>query len=117
VQEPAGSWGVADVDTVAPHGAELEEAHARLSQSPDSGFVTTATVQRRDATGIDILRACTLTRTEVAGTRTTVIEDASEWFAALRDIFGMGLDDLSAAEREALWARVRAQHEAWVRDA
>ena len=117
VQEPAGSFVVADVGTVAPDRGELEAAHESLSQAPDSGFVTTATAQRRDATGVDILRSCTLTRTEAAGTRQTVIEAESDWFAALRDVFGLHLDDVSAAERHALWARVRAQHEAWLRDA
>jgi N-hydroxyarylamine O-acetyltransferase len=116
-QEPAGSFVVADADTRAPRRAELDEAHARLSRSPDSGFVTTTTAQRRDATGVDILRACTLTRTETSGTRRTVIERETDWFAALREIFGIGLDDVPLAERRALWARVRAQHEAWLRDA
>ena len=32
----------------------------------------------------------------------------------LRDVFDLPLDDLSGGEREALWARVRAAHEAWL---
>jgi hypothetical protein len=29
-------------------------------------------------------------------------------------VFDLPLDDLTAREREALWARVRAAHEAWL---
>jgi N-hydroxyarylamine O-acetyltransferase len=113
VQEPAGAFIVADADTVAPDRRELEASHDLLSTSPDSGFVTTATAQRRDATGVDILRSCTLTRTEASGTSRSVIERPDDWFAALADVFGIELADVGPAERRTLWERVRAQHEAW----
>jgi N-hydroxyarylamine O-acetyltransferase len=84
-----------------------------LSTSPDSGFVGTATAQRRDATGVDILRSCTLTRTEASGTSRTVIEAPEDWFAVLSDVFGIELADVGVPERRALWDRVVAQHERW----
>jgi hypothetical protein len=51
----------------------------------------------------------------VAGgaTRTTLLADEREWFAALDDVFGLPLPDVDDAERHALWQRVRAQHDAW----
>ncbi len=41
---------------------DFVERHRVLSTSPDSGFVRTPTVQRRDATGADIMRRVTVTR-------------------------------------------------------
>ncbi|MGZ6672842.1 MAG: arylamine N-acetyltransferase family protein [Solirubrobacteraceae bacterium] len=105
--------GIIDVDTQPPQEAELAAAHERLATSPESRFVRTVTCQRRDARGVDILRARTLSRVERGSTRTTLLADEGEWFAALADVFGMPLVDVDAAERRALWQRVCAQHEAW----
>jgi N-hydroxyarylamine O-acetyltransferase len=117
-QEEGDGDGVAiiDVDTQAPRAAELAAAHERLSTSPESGFVRTATFQRRDARGVDVLRARTLSRVERGATRTTLLADEGEWFGALADVFGLPLPDVDAAERRALWQRVYAQHEAWAAD-
>ncbi len=111
LQEPAGSWVVADADAVAPERAEIDAAHERLSTSPESGFLTTATFQRREAARVDILRACTLTRIDAAGTRHTVLERRDEWSAALTDLFHV---ELGPDERRLLWEKVCAQHEAWL---
>jgi hypothetical protein len=72
--------------------------------------VRTATVQRRRAGGLDVLRARELSHVERTGTRTALLADEGEWFAALADVFGLDLPDVDAAERRALWERVRAQH-------
>ena len=104
---------IIDVDTQPPAEAELAAAHERLSTSPESGFVRTTTFQRRDARGVDVLRARTLSRVEPAGTRTRLLAGEGEWFAALDEVFGLQLPDVDAAERRALWERVCAQHEAW----
>lgn len=119
----AGGWrmlqgagddvGIIDVDTEEPQAAEIAAAHAHLSTSPQSRFVRTATFQRRDASGVDILRARTLSRIERHATRTRLLADEGEWFGALADVFGLDLPDVEAAERRALWERVCAQHEAW----
>jgi N-hydroxyarylamine O-acetyltransferase len=105
--------GIIDVDTQALQAAELAAAHERLATSPESGFVRTATFQRRDARGVDVLRARTLSRVERGATQTTLLADESEWFVALADVFGLPLPDVDAGERRALWQRVCAQHEAW----
>jgi arylamine N-acetyltransferase len=115
LQEEVDGDGVSiiDVDTQPPAEAELAAAHERLSTSPESGFVRTTTFQRRDARGVDVLRARTLSRVEPAGTRTRLLAGEGEWFAALDEVFGLQLPDVDAAERRALWERVCAQHEAW----
>ncbi len=112
-EERGGGVAIIDVDTQAPPAAELAAAHERLSTSPESGFVRTATFQRRDARGVDVLRARTLSRVERGATQTTLLADQGEWFGALADVFGLPLSDVDAAERRALWQRVSAQHEAW----
>jgi N-hydroxyarylamine O-acetyltransferase len=119
----AGGWrllqrdgqgaGLVDVDTEGPAAAELAAAHDRLATSPESRFVRTATFQRRAAGVLDRLRARTLSRVAGGATRTTLLADEREWFAALDDVFGLPLPDVDDAERHALWQRVRAQHDAW----
>jgi N-hydroxyarylamine O-acetyltransferase len=119
----AGGWrllqrdgegaGLVDVDTEPPETTELAAAHERLSTSPDSRFVRTATFQRRGARVLDRLRARTLSRVERGATRTTLLAEEGEWFGALADVFDLPLPDLDAAERHALWRRVCAQHDAW----
>jgi arylamine N-acetyltransferase len=120
----AGGWrmlqgagddvAIIDVDTEEPQAVEVAAAHQHLSSSPESRFVRTATFQRRDANGADVLRARTLSRIERDGTRTRLLADEGEWFGALADVFGLDLPDVEAAERSALWERVCAQHEAWL---
>ncbi|MEV6488990.1 arylamine N-acetyltransferase [Actinoplanes sp. NPDC051633] len=85
------------------------DQHKFLSTSPDSGFVRVATVQRRDATGVDSLRGLVLTRVGDADTR-TVLEDRRDYFTALADVFGLTLDDVPPAGRDAFWERLAASH-------
>jgi N-hydroxyarylamine O-acetyltransferase len=113
VQRAGDSTDMIDVDTGEPQAAELAAAHERLSTSPESGFVRTTTFQRRRAGGLDVLRARTLSRVEGGATRTRLLADEGEWFGALADVFDLPLADVDAAERQALWERVCAQHDAW----
>ncbi|HEY8546256.1 MAG TPA: arylamine N-acetyltransferase, partial [Acidimicrobiales bacterium] len=86
-----------------------------LSTSPESGFVRVLVVQRRDAGGVDQLRGCTLSRVDAAEhPHERTIETEADWYAALADVFGLPLPELDAAERTRLWAKVHADHEAWV---
>ena len=112
-EEKGGGVAIIDVDTAPAPTAEVAAAHERLSTSPESGFVRTATFQRRHARHVDVLRACRLSRVERDATRATLLEDEGAWFAALADVFGHDLAAVGAAERRTLWERVYAQHEAW----
>jgi len=114
VQGEGDGADIIDVDTQPPQAAELAAAHARLSTSPESRFVRTATFQRRDAGGVDVLRARTLSRVERGAARTRLLADEGEWVSALADVFGLELADVDAAERRALWERICAQHEIWL---
>ena len=67
------------------------ERHAWLSTSPGSGFVRFLTVQRRDATGADVLRGLVLKRVAVKTTE-RILESQSELFEVLGDLFGLDVD-------------------------
>jgi N-hydroxyarylamine O-acetyltransferase len=92
---------------------EFTQRHLYLSTSPDSGFVRTCCVMRRDASGIDMLRGCVLERIGTSNEQRT-LETQAEWFAALADVFDLPLLDVDATDRNALWNRVRWAHHAWL---
>jgi N-hydroxyarylamine O-acetyltransferase len=97
----------------APVGMEAFAAkHEWLSTSPESGFVRVMTAQRRDATGVDVVRGLTLKRIGAGATEGT-LSSVDEWSDALSELFGLDLAVLAPGNRDALWGRVRAAHEAW----
>jgi N-hydroxyarylamine O-acetyltransferase len=93
---------------------DFRDRHLHLSTSPDSGFVRTCSVQRRDAGGVDMLTGCVLRRVGDGDGRSQTLDDQATWFDALADVFDLPLHDVDAAARAALWARVYAAHEAWL---
>lgn len=89
------------------------DRHHALSTSPDSGFVKVLTAQRRDATGVDVLRGLTLAR---VGDRTDkrTIESERELVTALGDVFDLDVAALARPARQRLWADTYDSHLAWV---
>ncbi len=110
--DPRGSFS-GMVWSASPAGIDVfTHRHEFLSSSPDSHFVRTLIVQRRDATGADVLRGLTLQRVgENASVRT--IESAAELVDALGDVFGVEPELADGAERDALWRRTLDAHVAW----
>jgi arylamine N-acetyltransferase len=106
-----GSFRGMDFEPQPASMSDFAERHEHLSSSPESGFVRVFTAQRRDADGVDILRALTLSRLDAGSRPSTVLESPEKWYAALADIFGLTLDDVSSDDRDRLWRRVVAQHE------
>ncbi len=112
--QPGRSFpGMAFSDAPA-HMGDFAVRNVVLSTSPDSGFVKTLTTQRRDATGIDVLRGVVVQRVESTVVAERMLTTASDWFAALADIFDLPLADVDGARRAALWQHVRAKHEDYV---
>jgi hypothetical protein len=60
---------------------------------------------------VDLLRGRILQRLPSGGKRE--LTSPAEWYQALGDVFGITLADVGGYEREALWRRVNAAHEAW----
>ena len=112
--DPRGSFAGADVRPGPATVGDFAERHAFLSSSPESGFVTTCSVQRRDAAGVDKLTGCVLHRVDGHQSKSRIVDDRAEWFAVLDEVFDLPLDDLDAAQRDALWTRVRRTHDAWL---
>jgi arylamine N-acetyltransferase len=90
---------------------EFADRHVELSTSPDSGFVHTVSAQRRDATGVDIMRGLVLTRVGEGAAAADALTGRADWFGALADVFDLRFDDVPTATLDRLWARCRAAHE------
>jgi N-hydroxyarylamine O-acetyltransferase len=116
--DPTGSFTGMDFTPASAGPEDFAATHVRLSTAPDSPFVRTLAVQRRDASGVDMLRGRVLSRVEgsAAGCATAREEElttADSWHAALADVFGLTLEDVPAQRRRELWERVCRAHEAW----
>jgi arylamine N-acetyltransferase len=102
------SWTMADA-----HLRDFEDKHQWLSTSPESGFVQVAMAERRDATGVDVIRGLVMSRIR-RGTRSAeTITRRSEWFDLLADKFGLSLGDMTTQARDRLWTNVLAAHRRW----
>jgi N-hydroxyarylamine O-acetyltransferase len=104
-----GSFAGMDFRSEVATVEDFLDRHHWLSTAPESGFVRVACVQRRDATGVDLLRGLMLTRLPTG--RSREITRAADWYAALADIFDLVVP---AADRAPLWQRVSAAHAAWL---
>jgi N-hydroxyarylamine O-acetyltransferase len=112
--DPRGSFAGMDFRPQRATQDDFRARHLHLSTSPESGFVRTCSVQRRDAGGVDMLTGCVLGRLDGGEREAVVLDTSADWYGALRDVFDLPLDDVDADARAALWARVRAAHEAWL---
>jgi len=112
--DPAGSFAGMDFSPDVATLAAFADRHVHLSTSPDSGFVRTCAVYRRDATGVDALIGCVLRRIEGAHRSSREIDRERDWFDLLADAFDLPLTDLGPRERSELFGKVRATHEQWL---
>lgn len=111
--DPRGAFVGADFARAPATTVQFLEMHRELSTSPTSGFVRVLTILRRTGSGIEILRGC-VRSTVTPERRIDVDVDApEEWWEIVIDDLGLAYADLSAEERDAVWARVRARHEEW----
>lgn len=111
--DPAGSftgmsWRNAETEIDA-----FAERHQWLSTSPDSGFVRVATAQRRDATGVDIVRGLVLSRVGEGAATTEPLTERADWFDALADVVGLRFEASTTDELDRLWQRTLTAHQAW----
>ncbi|MEV0402555.1 arylamine N-acetyltransferase [Actinoallomurus sp. NPDC050550] len=111
--DPRGAFIGMDFGLRTAVVGEFLDRHHHLSTSPESGYVRTCTVLRRDADGVDALTGCVLRRIGSGPDQRRVLDSQEEWYAVLTGLFGLALTDLDAAAREALWGRVHRAHEDW----
>ncbi|MCF2532562.1 arylamine N-acetyltransferase family protein [Yinghuangia soli] len=89
------------------------EKHEWLSTSPESAFVRTCAVLRRDAKGTDNLTGCVLKRIDASGETATHLTTEADWYGAIADVFGLDLSGVPADARHRLWQKVHADHQQW----
>jgi hypothetical protein len=85
--------------------------HRALSTDPESGFVKVTTIQRRDATGVDVLRGLVIKRIGDRPSQAVITTKAE-----LKDVFAalsFNPDDLDGDRTDILWRNLARQHEAW----
>ena len=109
----AGSFTGVEISSRSTERPAVEAAHASLSTPPDGRFTKLVVVQRRDDTGIDVVRGCLWHRIEADGRTETELATYDEWRAALVDGTRLTLEDLEEGELRALYDDQRAKHEAW----
>ncbi|MGZ4737575.1 MAG: arylamine N-acetyltransferase, partial [Acidimicrobiia bacterium] len=88
------------------------ERNVWLSTSEESGFVKVLSAQRRDATGVDILRGLTKIRIGDRASTSTLTSEA-ELFDVIGGVFDLPVGSIEPDARAALWAKVHAAHVAW----
>lgn len=87
--------------------------HQWLSTSPESGFVRIGMAERRDATGVDVVRGLVVIRVGSDARTSEPLTERSEWFSALADLFGLHFASSPPEVLDALWARTVDAHRAW----
>jgi arylamine N-acetyltransferase len=92
---------------------DFETQHRWLSKDPNSGFVQVAMAERRDATGVDVVRGLVLTRIGEGARVAEPVTRRAEWFELLADVFDLRFDASSAPARDHLWERVLSAHRRW----
>ncbi len=93
--------------------AEFAAKHAWLSTAPDSPFLQVAMAERRDATGVDVIRGLVVARVGEGAVASEPITRRTEWFGALADTFDLTFDGTAPELLDQLWERVVATHRAW----
>jgi arylamine N-acetyltransferase len=112
LHDPGGSFtGMVWCADPAPIDA-FDDCNRFLSTSPESPFVRLLLVQRRDATGADILNGLTLRRVG-AGEQASTLGSKAELLACLGDVFDLDLGPVPNQALDSLWQAVHAAHVAW----
>lgn len=107
--DPAGGFGGMRWTMRQARLTDFAAQHRWLSTSPESGFVRVPMAERRDATGVEVVRGRLRSRVgEEAFTSGPLTR--SDWFEKLTELFGLCFD-ADAADR--LWAAAIESHRQW----
>jgi arylamine N-acetyltransferase len=114
IHDPAAGSFTGMTWRAAPVGMDaFAETHRWLSTSPDSRFRQVMTAQRRDATGVDVLRGKILQRIGSNPSQTT-LGTRIDLTDVLTDVFGIDVRPFSISVLDAVWTCVCQSHEAWL---
>lgn len=84
--------------------------HAWLSTAAESGFVQVPMAERRDATGVDVVRGLVRSRIGDGARTDEPVTDREEWFDLLADLFDLRFEP---EQRDRLWVSVLESHRRW----
>ncbi|MBM7770456.1 arylamine N-acetyltransferase [Actinokineospora baliensis] len=102
----------------APYEATVEDftaKHHEQSTSPESGFVRVAALCRRDGDSATTLRGLRLVHHGVDSGFERDIASEAEYFATLADVFHLPLSDVDKSRKQALYSKVVADHEQFLK--
>jgi arylamine N-acetyltransferase len=111
--DPSGGFVGMGWTSAAADLEDFEARHHWLSTAPESGFVQIAMAERRDATGIDVIRGLILSRAGTNARSHEPLTERDDWFAALADVFDLSFDHSPPGASDRLWSRVLDRHRAW----
>jgi len=111
--DPAGGFSGMNWTPDPAQQSDFEATHAQLSTSPESGFVQVAMAERRDATGVDVIRGLVLARVGKGAFTDEPVTRKQEWFDLLADAFGLRFDASPPGAADQLWDTVLAAHRRW----
>lgn len=111
VHDPIGGFRSMTWTTGPARPSDFLARHEWLSTSPESGFVQVPMAERRDATGVDVIRGLVLARIGSNAFTAEPITRRSEWFGVLADVFDLRFE--APELRDRLWDAVLDAHRAW----
>jgi N-hydroxyarylamine O-acetyltransferase len=111
--DPAGGFRSMTWTTGDALWSDFAAHHEWLSSSPESGFVQVPMAERRDATGVDVIRGVVLARVGANAFTADPITRQSEWFDVLADVFDLRFEATPPESRQRLWDKVFHAHRAW----
>jgi len=109
--DPSGSFAGVDVRP-GPTAAEVAASHAQLS-TPPGRFTRVLVVQRRDDSGVDVVRGCLRQRVTASGRTEEELTTYDQWRGAIADGCGLSLAGVEDEELGALWGRSLEAHRSW----
>ena len=111
--DPAGGFRSMTWTTGEALSTDFAAQHEWLSTAPESGFVQVPMAERRDATGVDVIRGVVLARVGANAFTGDPITRQSEWFDALADVFDLRFETTPPESRQRLWDKVLHAHRVW----
>jgi len=113
VHDEAGGFHAMSWEPGEVRRQDLEDRHRWLSTAEDSGFVRVPMAERRDGTGVDVVRGLLRLRIGEDAATSEPVTDRRAWFDLVADIVGIRFETSTPEALDRLWARALAAHRQW----
>jgi arylamine N-acetyltransferase len=95
---------------------DFEERHRWLSTAAESGFVKVPMAERRDGTGVDVVRGLLRLRIGGDGATSEPVTERQAWFDLVADVVGIRFETTPPEALDRLWETALAAHRQWERE-